>query len=232
MVFEYFFAISPRKCLKKILLMSGLAFLSRSLCLRVWVDDVVCVVSLSSFFFEETKLRANRTPHTPPHVLLFFFSFLSPPLCLVRLFWPCVLFRSGFFGVPFWAPRVFLDSLGTALRPVFWTRGGRGVCSFFGQLFFPFCGCTLLDSRWSCLRPGEVAPRYCALLRRRDSDPLLCGFFLLLVFVLGHRGPRAFLFAGATVVSPRGSHTHGFFSPGLSLSLSFFLFLLCLFLAS
>ena len=88
---------------------------------------------------------------------------------------------------------------------------------FFGLLFFPFCGSTLLDySRWSRLRPGEVAPKYSALLGRRDSDPLLCGFFLLLVFVLGHRGPRAYLFAGATVVLPRGSHTHGFF-PQVSL---------------
>ena len=50
MVFAYFLAISPRKCLKKILLMSGLVFFSRSLCLRVWVDDVVCVVSLLSLF--------------------------------------------------------------------------------------------------------------------------------------------------------------------------------------
>ena len=50
MVFAYFFAISPRKCIKEIILMSGLVFLSRSLCLRVWVDDVFCVVFLSSFF--------------------------------------------------------------------------------------------------------------------------------------------------------------------------------------
>ena len=87
-------------------------------------------------------------------------------------------------------------------------------------------------SRWSRLRPGEVPPRYNALLGRRDSDPLLFGFFMLLVFVLGHRDPKAYLFAGATVVSPLGSHTHGlfcfprfffvfslFFSLSLSLSL-------------
>ena len=55
----------------------------------------VLFLSLFPFFFEEIELRANRTPHTPPHVLLFFF-FLSPPLCLVRLFWPCVLFVLGF----------------------------------------------------------------------------------------------------------------------------------------
>ena len=91
---------------------------------------------------------------------------------------------------------------------------------FFGLLFFPFCGSTLLESGWSRLRPGEVPPRYSALLGRRGSDPLLCGFFLLPVFVLGHRDPRAYLSAGATVVSPRGSHTHGFLSPGLSLSFS------------
>ena len=34
--------------------------------------------------------------------------------------------------------------------------------------------------------------------------------------VLGHRGPRALLSAGATVASPLGSHTHILFPPGLS----------------
>ena len=55
MVFAYFLAISPRKCFRKILFMSGLVFLSRSLCLRVWGDDVVCVVSLSSLFLSRDK---------------------------------------------------------------------------------------------------------------------------------------------------------------------------------
>ena len=76
-------------------------------------------------------------------------------------------------------------------------------------------------SRWSRLRHGEVPPRYRALLARRDSDPLLCGFFLLLVFVLGHRDPRACLFAGATVVSPLCSHTHVFPHVFLSLIAAF-----------
>ena len=105
-----FLQFRPGSAFPKILLMSGLVFLSRSLCLRVWVDDVFCVVSLLSLFlFEEIELRANRTPHTPPaRVVVFLFFFFCPRrfvlfACFGRasfLFW-------GFFGVPFWAPRVF-----------------------------------------------------------------------------------------------------------------------------
>ena len=62
-----------------------------------------------------------------------------------------------------------------------------------------------------------------ALLGRRDNDPLLFAFFVLLVFVLGHRDPRACLSAGAPVVlPPRLSHAR-FVSPtSLSLSLSLY----------
>ena len=57
----------------------------------VWVDDVVCVVSLLSLFLEEIELRANKTPHTPPHVLLFFFfsvpaALFCSPVLAVRPF--------------------------------------------------------------------------------------------------------------------------------------------------
>ena len=45
---------------------------------------------------------------------------------------------------------------------------------------------------------GGLAQGSIALLGRRDSDPLLFGFFLLLVSVFGHRGPRAYLSAGGT----------------------------------
>ena len=43
--------------------------------------------------------------------------------------------------------------------------------------------------------------------------------------VLGHRGPRTLLSAGATVASPLGSHTHILFPP--SLSFPFFALSLC-----
>ena len=52
-----FFAISPRQCLKKNSLDVRFSVLSRSLCLRVWVDDVVCVVSLSSLFRSRDKAQ-------------------------------------------------------------------------------------------------------------------------------------------------------------------------------
>ena len=109
--------------------------LSRSLCLRVWVDDVVCCFSSFSFFSEEIQLRANRTPHTPPHVLLFFlFLFLSPPRLFVRLFWPCVLFVLGFLRGAILGPVRFLDSLGTPLRFFF----GREAVEAFA-LFLVCC---------------------------------------------------------------------------------------------
>ena len=163
--------------------MSGLVFLSRFLCLRVWVDDVFCCFSSSSlFFFEEIELSANRTPHTPPHVLLFFFLFLSPPLCLVRLFWPCVLFVLGFLRGAILGPARFLDSLGTFLRPFFGREAVEAFALFFlWSVVFPvlrrhtFLDARLgtrcrrgRDSRWSRLRPGEVPPRYRALLARND----------------------------------------------------------------
>ena len=142
MLFAYFLAISPRKCFKKILLTSGLVFfLSRSLCLRLWVDDVVCFVSFSSLFVQETKLRSNRTPH-PPALAVVFLVFFPRRFVLLRLFWPCVLFVLVFLRGAILGPVRFLDSLGTPLRPFSWTLGGKGVCSFFGLLFFPFCGFT------------------------------------------------------------------------------------------
>ena len=51
-------------------------------------------------------------------------------------------------------------------------------------------------------------------------------FFFVASICFGPQGPtRLIVFAGATVASPLGSHTHGFFPRSL---FSFFLFLLCL----
>ena len=235
MVFAYFLAISPRKCFKKILLMSGLVFLSRSLCLRIWVDDVFCCFSSFSFFLDEIELRANRTPHSPPHVLLFFFLFLflSPPLCLVRLFWPCVLFVLVFLGGAILGPVRFLDSLETALRPFFFGREAVEACALFLVCCFSRFAASHVSSgpcAWS--QEGRPACRLArsscpsegkgsiAVLGRRDSDPLLFVSFVLLVFVLGHRDPRALLFVGAPLLAPRRLSHARFFFQGFSLSLS------------
>ena len=58
-------------------------------------------------FFQERKLRANRSHPTPHCFGLVFFLFLSPPHRVYLPFWPCVLSFSRFVGVPFWAPGVF-----------------------------------------------------------------------------------------------------------------------------
>ena len=120
--------------------MSGLVFLSRSLCLRVWVDDVVCFASLFSLFSFERYRSGLTGHHTHPRTCCCFSFFC--PRCFGCLFWPCVLFVLVFLRGAILGPVRFLDSLGTALRPFSWTRGGRGVCFFFCLLFFPLCGFT------------------------------------------------------------------------------------------
>ena len=71
------------------------------------------------------------------HTLLFclpLFSFCVPPRFFFRPFWPCVPILGVFFGVPFWAPRVFgilLELTGLELARPFrgtflGTRGGKG----------------------------------------------------------------------------------------------------------
>ena len=112
--FAYGFCVFSRNFALEVSLKNSLdvrscSFSSRSLCLRVWVDDVVCVVSLLSLFLEEIELRANRTPHTPPRTCCCFsFScsvpaalFCSPVLAVRPFSFWC------FFGVPFWAPCAF-----------------------------------------------------------------------------------------------------------------------------
>ena len=132
----------------KILFMSGLVFWVRSSGLRFWVDDVFVVSLPSLVSFSSKRERSGLTGHhTPPctFCLAFSFFFLCPRhTCLVACSGRASLLFLRFFGVPFWAPR-FLDSLGTSLRPFFWTRGGKGVCSI---LFVVFCFPVL----W-CLRP-------------------------------------------------------------------------------
>ena len=91
---------------EKILLMSGLVFFG-------FVLSSFCFFPSSSFFvffFVILKRHSSGSNRTPPHalVLLFLVLFvLSRRILLFRPFWPCVLLLGVFFGVPFWAPRVF-----------------------------------------------------------------------------------------------------------------------------
>ena len=134
--FSVFFSqLRPGSVFFYSLLVRSCFFVSFSLCLKVWVDDVVCVVSLSSLFLSRQS-SGLAGHHTPPCACCCRF-FLSPPLCLVRLFWPCVLFVLGFLRGAILGPARFLDSLRTLLRPFSWTLGGKGVCSFFWCVVFP-----------------------------------------------------------------------------------------------
>ena len=119
-------------------------------CCQVWCFWVVVflplVVSPSSsfflFFLRETAQVV--TGHTPTRTLCSFSFFLSlspaafvcSPVLAVRPFL-LVFFRGAILG-----PGRFLDSLGTSLRPVSWTRGGKGVSLLLVLvLFFPFSFC-------------------------------------------------------------------------------------------
>ena len=105
---------------EKILLMSGLVFFG-------FVLSSFCFFPSSSFFVffcVILKRHSSGSNRTPPHalVLLFLVLFvLSRRILLFRPFWPCVLLLGVFFGVPFWAPRVFgilLELMGLELaRP-------------------------------------------------------------------------------------------------------------------
>ena len=84
------------------------------------------------------KRHSSGSNRTPPHALVLLCScslFVVPPHLLFRPFWPCVPLLGVFFGVPFWAPRVFgilLEHMGLELArpfrgPFLGTRGGKGV---------------------------------------------------------------------------------------------------------
>ena len=106
----YNLVFRSRKCLGKILFMSGLLFLG--VCsFSLWFSVVVAFFCFFVFFKRESS---GLTGHTPTRTLCscFFFLFLSPPHRVYLPFWPCVLPFSRFVGVPFWAPGVFWILLG------------------------------------------------------------------------------------------------------------------------
>ena len=201
----------------------------------------------SPFFSEERQLKANRPPHTPPHVLLFcLFLFLSPPRWFVRLFWPCVLFVLGFLRGAILGPVFFLDSLRTLLRPFSWTRGGRGVCSF---LFVVCCFSRFAaphvsrrpprhsmpqGARQQVVSPAPwgSAPQVQCASRAEGLRPPPVWFIFVANSCFGSQGPKSlFVRWGDCCVAPTLSHAR-FFPPGLSLSLFLFLSLsLSLFLS-
>ena len=193
----------------------------------------MCCLSFFSFSFKRQSSGLTGH-HTPPPALAVVFLFFPRRFVLFRLFWPCVLFVLVFLRGAILGPRAVFGfsrdcsealSLGREAVEAFVrflvrcfsrfaaSRVSRGRCTYL-QVGGPAGGL----ARSPCLSEGKGSN---ALLGRRGSDPLLFGFFLLLVFALGHRDPRAYLFAGAIVVSPLGSHTHGFFFPPGPFSLSF-----------
>ena len=163
-------------------------------------------------------------------MLLFFFlsvpaALSCSPVLAVRPF--CSGVSSGCHS----GPRAFFGFSRDCSEALFWTRGGRGVCSFFVCCFSRFAAHTFLVGLAPGLRkagPRVVSPAPLARVRARGRMPFSGGgtqtpsclfYFVLLVFVLGHRDPRALLFAGAPLLAPGGSHTHGFFPRFFSLSL-------------
>ena len=193
-------------------------------------------LSFLLFLLSRDKAQANRTPH-PPRTCCCFSFFLSPPLCFVRLFWPCVLFVLVFLRGAILGPVRFLDSLGTALMPFFGREAVEAFVPFLVCCFSRFAAHTFLVGLAPGLRkagPRVVSPAPLARVRARGRMPFSGGgtqtpsclfYFVLLVSVLGHRGPRALSFFcwGASFGAPR--LTHALFSPG---SFFFFPFLLSL----
>ena len=93
-------AILSRTCFIKSIFMSGLPFWGvRSLS---WGSRRrrLCFLVLS-----KTKIRANRTPHTP--VRFWLVPFFSRRGCGITRFGRASLLFAFFVGVPFWALRVF-----------------------------------------------------------------------------------------------------------------------------
>ena len=140
----YFLVFRSRKCLEKILLMSGLVFVgffSLPLVFRRRRRLFVLV-----FFLKRESLGSNRAhPHT--HLGCFFLFLFFCPAALVCS--PVLAVRPAswrFFGVPFWAPHVFgilLELTGARsplLRPFSGREAARVFWSVLSVVFvFPFC---------------------------------------------------------------------------------------------
>ena len=137
MVFAYFLAMSPRKCFRKILFMSGLVFCCLVLSVLGFGLSTSFVLSLFSLSFSFERQSSGLTGHhTPPRTCCCFSFFLSPPLCLVRLFWPCVLFVLGFLRGAILGPRAFFGFSRDSSEAFFLdARRQRRVLVFWSVVF-------------------------------------------------------------------------------------------------
>ena len=103
MVFAYFLAISPRKCFRKILFMSGLVFCYLVLSVLGSGLTTSFVLSLFSVSFSFERYRSGYTT-PPPALAVVFLSFCPRRLVLISCFGRASFLFWCFFGVPFWAP--------------------------------------------------------------------------------------------------------------------------------
>ena len=132
----YCLVFRSRKCLEKILLMSGLVFGFFFLSSFGFFSSTSCFFC----FFLREKAQVV-TGHTPTRTWVAFSCSCFCPAALVCS--PFLAVRPAswrFLGVPFWAPRVFWDSPGTS-EALFLDARRQGcflVVSFF-CFVFPFC---------------------------------------------------------------------------------------------
>ena len=179
------------------------------------------------FFSEEIQLRANRTPHTPPHVLLFFFSVPAAFVCsLVLAVRPFCSGVSRDFSEAFFLDARRQRRLLNSVRGLLFSRSvvfaashvSSGPCTL-SQEGRPAGGL----ARSPCPSEGKGS---IALLGWRDSDPLLFVFFCVASVCFGSQGPKSpSVRRGASFGAPEAL-AHLF--PRLSLS-SLFLSVLPLF---
>ena len=128
-----FLAVRSRKCLEKFFWYQVCCFWVRSLFFGFFLVGVAFVFPFLAFSRDKVQVVTGH-PHT--HLFcLFLFSFCVPPRLFFRPFWPCVPLLGVFFGVPFWALRVFgilLELAGLELArpfrgPFLGTRGENAV---------------------------------------------------------------------------------------------------------
>ena len=140
MVFEHFLAISPRKCFRKILFTSGLAFCC--LVLSVFGSGLTTsfVLSLFSLSFSFERQSSGLTGHhTPPRTCCCFSCFFSAALFCFACFGRASLFVSGVFSGCHSGPRAVFGFSRDCSEAFFsWTLGGKGVCSFLVCCFSRF----------------------------------------------------------------------------------------------
>ena len=106
MFWLYFLFFRSRNCLRKILLMSGLVFLGCLLSSFGFLPTSSSLFFFLFFVFKRERSGSNRAhPHT--HLGCFFLFLFCPAAFVCSPFLAVRPASWRFFGVPFWAPRVF-----------------------------------------------------------------------------------------------------------------------------